>query len=173
MKSTFSFALILFISLFSLNTYAQKCNLDVDEVDGFTKEHVKAGTCHVAPMLYHWKLTLKKSGSKYGWEMQIKWGQNISEAMRKGEIIYLKLENNEVIQLVLDNDYPSSQVVDGQQIITTFMPKGALDEASMKKISESPLSGIRVVLSGKTVEPNISSKQGENVQNIAQCIMMP
>ncbi len=174
MKLIHSLALTAIASLFSLtSSCAQKCNLDVDEVDQFTKEHIKAGTNKVGGIMWHWNLTLKKSGKDYGWEMKIVLNGHIPEPIRKGDIIYCKLENDKVVQLVADNDYAPVHAINGSAIATQFVPKGTLDEAAMKTFSESPLSEMRVALSGNKLEPKITGKQGENIQNIAHCILMP
>ncbi len=173
MKITYAMALTLLVSLFSFAAHAQKCSLDVDEVDPFTKEHVKSGTNKVGGLMWHWTLTLKKSGSVYGWEMKIKLGGHIPEPIKKGDVIYCKLENDKVVQLVADNDYaPVHAAADGQ-IVSQFVPKGLLDEAAMKTFSESPLSEMRVTISGNKLEPKISGKQGSAMQEIARCVLQP
>ena len=174
MKLTFSLALTGLITLLSLtSSYAQKCSLDVDEVDQFTKEHVKSGTQKVGGLMWHWNLTLKKSGNVYGWEMKIVLNGHIPEPIRKGDIIYCKLENEKVVQLIADNDYAPVHAVNGAEIASQFVPKGMLDEAAMKAFSESPLSELRVSISGNKLEPKISGKQGEKIQEIARCILVP
>jgi hypothetical protein len=84
--------------------HAQKCSsLDVDEMDAFTKEHVKSGTNNVGQMTWHWKLTLKQNGAKYGWEMTIKYGKHFQDPIKKGDVFYCKLENDKVIKLLLSD----------------------------------------------------------------------
>jgi hypothetical protein len=162
----------LLICLIPVLAHAQKCKLDIDETDAFTKEHVKAGTSHVGGMMWHWKLTLKQTANnKYGWEMQIKYGTHLQDAMGPNDVVYCKLENGKVIKLVCDRIYEPSHVVGSGVIITSYLPKGNLDAGEMKDFSESPLSEMRVVLSGKTLEPNISGKQGSAIQDIARCIL--
>ena len=106
--------------------------------------------------------------------MQIKYSKHFQDDIKAGDIIYCKLENGKVIKLVADNNYaPSHQAFSDGTIITTYLPKGNLDMADMKDFSESPLSEMRVMLSGTNIEPNISSKQGRSLQEIAQCILKP
>ncbi len=158
----------------SVSAHAQKCDLDVDKTDEYTKEHVKEGTNKVGPAMWHWKLTLKQSGSKYGWEMQIKWGKHFVDPIKKGDVLFCKLENGKVIQLVADNDYAPSHVAsDDGFIVTTYLPKGDLSADDMKALSESPVNGIRVMLAGQKFEPDISSKQGAAIQTTAKCIIAP
>jgi hypothetical protein len=166
--------LVLLVALMPAISHAQKCNLDIDEADAFTKEHVKAGTSSVGGAMWHWKLTLKQSGAKYGWEMQIKYSKHFQDDIKTGDVIYCKLENGKVIKLIADNNYaPSHNAFSDGVIITTYLPKGNLDASDMKDFSESPLSEIRVTLSGTNIEPNISSKQGNNLKEIAACILKP
>lgn len=165
---------ILAISILPALSYAQKCNLDVDETDAFTKEHVRSGTNTVGSALWHWKFTLKQTGNKFSWEMQIKWGKHFQDDFKKGDVVLCKLANDKVIKLVSDENYSPSHVVASDGFITTtYLPKGSMEAEDMKAFGESPLSEMRVVLSGTTLEPSISSKQGSALQNIAQCIIKP
>ena len=161
------------IGLMPAISYAQKCSaLDVDETDAFTKEHVKSGTNNVGQMTWHWKLTLKQSGNKYGWEMTIKYGKHFQDPIKKGDIFYCKLENDKVIKLVVDNEYsPTHAMASDGFIISTYLPKGDMSAQDMQDFSESPLSEMRVMVSGMSLEPKISVKQGSGVQDIAKCIM--
>lgn len=174
MKLTHSLILTALVSLCSLTSlHAQKCNLDVNEVDQFTKEHVKSGTHKVGGLMWNWSLTLKKSGKVYGWEMKMLLNGHIPEPIRKGDIIYCMLENEKVVQLVADNDYAPVHAVNSNVIQSLFAPAGVMDEAAMKAFSESPLSEMRATISGHKVEPKISGKQGEAIQNIARCVLVP
>ncbi len=174
MKCRYYLIIALFVAFFSpASVHAQKCKLDVDELDQFTKEHVKAGTSKVGGMMWHWKLTLKKSGNTYGWEMRIVLSGHIPQPIKKGDIIYCKLKNDEVVQLIADNDYAPVHAVNGSAIVTQFVPKGSLDEAAMKAFSKSPMSELRATVSGNKLEPKISGKQGKSIQSIAKCILEP
>jgi len=166
-------ALVLFLTIvLPITVKAQKCDLDIDELDQFTKEYTKAGTNSIGGKFWHWKLTLKRTGNSYGWEMQIKWGKHFQDELSAGDTIYCKLENDNVIKLIPAGNFaPSHTVAPDGFIITTYLPKGELSEADVKSFSEAPLSAMRVILSGTKFEPNISSKQGSAIQNIAQCIL--
>lgn len=173
MKLTNTLLLTVLLGFFSHAAHAQKCNLDVDEVDQFTKEHIKSGTNKVGGLFWHLNLTLKKTGAVYGWEMKIKLNGHVPEPIRKGDIIYCKLENDKVIQMVSDDDYAPVHGLEGNQIITQFVPKGKLTEADMKTFSESPMTEMRITLSGNKLEPNVSGRQGSALQEIARCVLMP
>ncbi len=165
---------IVVISILPTLSYAQKCSLDVDETDAFTKEHVKSGTNAVGGVLWHWKLTLRQSGTKYGWEMQIKYGKHFQDDFKKGDIVYCKLAGDKVVKLIADNNYSPTHTLASDGFMTsTYLPKGEMTQEDMKAFAESPLSEMRVTLSGIALEPNISSKQGNALQNIAQCILKP
>ena len=77
-----------------------------------------------------------------------------------------------MIKLVLDNEYSPTHVVASDGFITsTYLPKGDMTAQDMQDFSESALSEMRVVVSGMTLEPKISDKQGSAIQEIAKCIM--
>ncbi len=173
MKLVYSFTFTVLVSLFTLTTYAQKCKLDKDEADPFTKEHVKSGKAMIGKTYVKWSLTLNNISGKYGWEMTMGIGGHIEEVLQKGSIIYCKLENEKVIQLVLNNDYiPMHSVVNGT-IITYYTPKGDLDEGAIKVFAESPLIGVRATIAGNNIEPVVTDKQGNLLQNIARCLLLP
>jgi hypothetical protein len=173
MKLFHTLALSAVLGLGATASYGQDCNLDIDEVDQFSKNHLKSGTSKIGNLMWHWNLTLKKDGNVYGWEMKIVLGGHIPEPIRKGDIIYCKLDNDKVVQLIADNDYAPVHAVNGSNIISQFVPKGTLDEAAIKTFSEAPLSEMRVTLSGNKVEPPISGKQGKSIQTTARCLLLP
>lgn len=164
--------LVLAIILLPAFSYAQACGLDVDETDAFTNEHVRAGSNNVGASAMHWKFALNQKGSKYGWEMKIVYNKHLAEPIKKGDAILCKLDNGKIVKLISDNDYSPSFVAYGDGVvITTITPKGNMEEADMKEFGGSPLSEMRATLSGKEIEPKISSKQGEAMQRIAQCLL--
>ena len=172
MKLTFSFLLTVLVSL-SLTTHAQKCKLDVDDMDAFTKEHIKSGTSSIGGAFVRWSLTLKKTNNVFGWEMKMLIGGHIPEALAKGEVVYCKLEDDRIIRLIVEQDCVPVYAVGNGQVVTNYSPKGVLDEASIKAFSESALSEMRVTISGNKLEPKVSEKQGDKIKNIARCLLVP
>ena len=168
MKNSFFLAALLVLPFF---VRAQDCRLDVDETDAFTKEHVRSGTNSIGGALWHWNLTLKQTGTKYGWEMQIKYSKNFQDEIKEGDVIFVSLENGKVVKLAADANYAPSQQVGSGFVTTVYHPKGNLTTSDLKDLSESPMSGIRVVLSGEKIEPAVSSKQGRHIQEIATCLL--
>jgi hypothetical protein len=172
MKNILNVFIVLAIILSPIFSYAQKCNLDVDETDAFTNEHVRAGSNNVGSSSMHWKFTLNQKGSKYGWELKIVYNKNLQENIKKGDAILCKLENGKIVKLISDNDYPPSFKAFGDGVvITTITPKGNMEADDMKSFGDSPLSEMRATLSGQTIEPKISSKQGAEMQEIAACLL--
>lgn len=154
-----------------LLAHAQKCDaLDVDEKDAFTNEQVRSGTGSIGGKLWHCTLTLKQVGTTYRWELQIKYAQHFREPMKKGEVVYCKLENGKVIKLVVDKDYDPMHETTGAWVVTTFLPKGDVPPQDMTEFSQSPLAKIRVVVAGKNLEPGVSGKQGSRIQEVAKCL---
>ena len=151
--------------------YAQKCNLDVDKTDVFTKERIRSGTNRIAPALYNWKLTLERNGDAFSWGMFIKYAIHIQEPMGPQSTLILALADGTVIKLVPDMAYEPTHVVSSAGIVSTLRPKGKLTMENVQALSKSPITALRVVLSGRTVEPNISKGQGEDFQNIARCLL--
>lgn len=169
MHKPFLFSLLLLIV--SPSGFAQKCDLDVDKIDVFTKQRVRSGTAQIAPALYHWKLTLERSGDVFSWAMFIKYAIHIQEPLSPKSTLVLALADGTVINLVPDANYEPTHVVSSAGVVSTLRPKGILSLENIQALAASPISNLRVVLSGRNVEPNISKKQGEAFQNIARCLL--
>ncbi len=160
------------LGLFLLHSAAaQKCNLDVDKTDLYTKERLRSGTTNIAPPLYHWKLTLLRSGDKFGWKMQIKWGMHLQQGLDQNSVLALRLEDGTVINLVPDKLYEPSHTVSSAGVISTMYPQGNLTEEQVQSMASSRVAGIRVELGGRDVEPRVSAKQGGSVMATARCLV--
>ena len=157
--------------LVSSSAYAQKCDLVKDKTDVFTKQRIKSGTNSIAPATYGWKLTLERSGENYSWEMFIKYAIHIQEPLGPKSTLVLALADGTVINLVPDADYEPTHVAGNGVIVSTLRPKGKLTPENVKSMAASPVTDLRVVLSGRNVEPKISKKQGEAFLNIAGCLL--
>ena len=171
------FVVVNFIlCLFTLHALAQKCSLDVDEVDAFTKKHVKAGSYRISGKYKYqeFNLTLKKNDTRYEWEMKLVFMKAIPGLMKKGDIISFILENEKVINLECNKDVAATLLGGATGVVySTFLPGGPLDEATVRFLSESPIAKVRIIVAGETFDADISSKHGRNVQDIARCILLP
>lgn len=157
--------------LLSGSAYAQKCDLIKDKTDVFTKQRVRSGTNSIAPGTYGWKLTLERSGDTYSWEMFIKYAIHIQEPLGPKSTLVIALADGTVINLVPDANYEPTHVAGNGVIVSTLRPKGNLTLENVRALAASPVTDLRVVLSGRNVEPKISKKQGETFQNIAGCLL--
>ncbi len=152
---------------------AQKCDLDVDKVDAFSNEHIRSGTNPVGSKKFKWKLTLQRTNDKYSWALYIVYGVVVDKSIKKGETVKLKLENGKIIELVIDDNYLPVAGVGTTNVYTVFQPKGALTEATIKDLAESPITNLQTNLFGYSPEIEISSKQGEAIEETAKCLLKP
>ena len=173
MKNLSLIALMCILCTLSTKSIAQKCDLDVDKVDLFSKDHIRSSQNNIGPKRDRWKLILQRTNDKYSWEMVIVYGVDVPKSIQKGESIAIRLENGNIITLVVDGEYPPVRSIGNMQILTHFQPKGELTEADMKKISESPITNMKTNLFGYSNEIEVTSKQGEAIEETAKCLLKP
>ena len=77
------------------------------------------------------------------------------------------------MELVIDADYLPTAGVDGPKVYTAFLPKGELTEANIKDLSESPITNLQTNVLGYSPQIEITSKQGEAIQETAKCLLKP
>ena len=152
---------------------AQKCDLDIDKVDAFSNERTRSATNPVGEKRNRWKLILTRTNNKYTWSLYIVYGVVVDKTIKKGETVKLKLENGKILELVIDADYLPTAGVDGPKVYTAFLPKGELTEANIKDLSESPITNLQTNVLGYSPQIEITSKQGEAIQETAKCLLKP
>ncbi len=169
----FVFPFIGLCLVLSLNSYAQKCSLDVDKIDAFSNEHVKSSKAAFGPKKYKWALTLSKVNQKYGWELLLLYSGATDGSIKKGDLFKMKLANGKIVDFVVDEDCTSAAQVGRGAIISVFRPKGVLSEAIVKDISSSAITLCLVNTLGQKVELEISDSEGEELKEIARCLLLP
>ena len=175
MMSSKPLAILLLLLAGSQLSIAQiKCKLDIDDADAPAHLRTRFGTNVLGVLGSGWKITLKQTGDKYLWSMQVKWNIHFTDPIGQGQLIYLKLANGNLLQLAADKDYrPTYSLYPGNVIVSNYLPGGDLSENDIKLLSESPLANIKITISGQDIEPQISVTQGRNVMNTALCLMKP
>jgi|SRR6185312_13007576 len=178
MKISKPLSLGLLLLMFSPMILAQKkCKFDKDEKDKFTNEHVRSSRFSVGGMMYRWYILLEQKGDKYYMTYQIAVNGKVDDPITKGTKILMKLGNDSIVELVVDQDYAPQQSVvnngDNPFIASMWLPKGQLSKDQMKKLSMSPIVAIRINIAGKDLDsPNMSSKESEKLEQTSACMLL-
>ena len=157
----------------SFSSNAQKCSLDVDKVDAFSNEHVKSSTATFGPKKYKWTLTLGKVNQRYGWELLLLYNGATDAAIKKGDLFKMKLANGKILDFAVGEDCLGAAQVGRGVVISVFRPKGVLPEATIKDISASAITLCLINTLGQKIELEVTDNQGEELKDIARCLLLP
>jgi|GEM_PF-4204730 len=172
MKKLFILSFLLVTSLSTTHVFAQKCDLDKDEIDPYTKTHVKSSKIVFGNMMKKWIFLMEKSDDKYYVTLNMaEIGEFHNKATTETKLL-ISLENGKVIEMPVDADVlPSVQIV-GSNINTQWLIKCDATMEKMKMLAESPIAGMRITMSGKDFNaPDFKSKQSSRVMKTAECLL--
>src|SRR5476649_2525648 len=129
MKTIRVVVMMMAISLIPASMVAQKCKFDIEAKDKFTGELVRSSKFKAGGAFYSWWLQLQEKGGKYYMTYQIAVNGKVDEPIRKGSKILMKLEDNTIVELEIDQDYNPQQNVENVNtaspfISSTWLPKG-------------------------------------------------
>jgi hypothetical protein len=169
----FVFPFIGLCVVLSFSSYAQKCSLDVDKVDAFSKEHVKSSTTTFGPKKYKWTLTLSKVNQLYKWELLLTYNGATDGAIKKGDVFKMKLADGKILDFVVEEDCLGAAQIARGAVMSTFRPKGVLAEATVRDISASAITLCLINTLGQKLELEVSDNQGEELKDVARCLLLP
>ena len=170
--------LAMALTVASSAVMAQKCKFDKEEKDKFTNQKVRSSKFKVGGAFYSWWILLEEKGDKYFMTYQIAVNGKVDETIKKGSKILMKLEDGNIVELEIDQDYNPTQNVEGAGtgnafISSMWLPKGELTKEQMQKLSASPIVAIRINIAGKDLDsPDISKKQGNKLRETAACMLV-
>ncbi len=156
---------------------AQKCKFDKETTDKFTNEHIRASKFQVGGAFYRWFILMEQKGDKCFMTYQISVHGKVDDPITKDSKILMKLEDNSIVELVVDQDYNPQQNVENTGTANPFissmwLPKGELSKDQMKSLSSSTITAIRVKIAGKDLDsPEISAKQAKKLKETAACML--
>ena len=167
LNSVFIFSALIFLSL---NSIAQ-CKFDKEEKDPFSGEMNRSFVTGIGKFGWNWKMEIGQKGKNKYFGLTIKWNGKFEDVMEKGRKIMLKLENNKILELALNNDYPGTYVTGEGYITSIYYPQCDLSEEQLSELSKSPIALLKASIGGKDQLPDISTKSGKQVMAIAKCLM--
>ncbi len=174
MKKTLTHSLtaLLLILLSTVLAAAQDCSNVKESTDEFKNEVVKKAQIGVGPVTWNWQLMLEQHGDKYTLGLRVMNSGDIRYIIKKDEIIQIKLEDGNVIELVANNDYlPVASIYGGAQVVTIWLPAGYISVETLKKLAASPITAIRLTIQGtEATVTKFKDKQTRRVMEAAGCI---
>lgn len=168
---------LLAFGLLSFASQAQKCKYDFDKTDPFTKESVKSSTFKLGPKVIDgrknyevgWTMTLEKNGKDDYISFKIILFGKFDEGMAKGQKIYLRLENDQMIELVSENDVLPSYMT-GVAVYTHYDLRFKVEAATMHKLSEANITNIKMErIMDKSLTADIDDGKAKKIMNAAAC----
>ena len=165
---------ILFLFAFSWQLSAQKCKYDYDRADPITGEASKGNTCTIQTYgmgFPIWQVGFNKMGDSYFIGNMYRLVGNVREVIQKGDQMFIKLSNGELITLVAQDDFLPIAKATQSGVYTEYLSKYAIDAATLQKIADNQPTFIRMNIESKTYEKEISSGDGKKMAQAAKCIL--
>lgn len=160
------------ISLAAPLAASAQCKGVKEEVDPFTKKSMKSFNQKIGPFTWNWQLILQKKSEKLHLGMQIVVSGKINDPLAKGDIIYIKLANDEIVELKCTEDYNPRFAASEGVIWTSYFPLELTDKETITKLSNSPITDIKVTLaSTEVLLPKISKRQTSRIMDGASCML--
>jgi hypothetical protein len=174
---------IVFLFLNSMQLSAQKCKFDYEKNDPFTGEVTKGISLEIRekasmPSVTHsgkpfrYNFIVNRLGDKYFIDVDIYFGGNVRELIRKGEPFIFKLSNGETISLTAQEDVVPIAI--GQPsggIWTQYKAKYSIDAETLQRLSTFSPTHFRFSLEGKNYDRELASKEQKKFTQAAACIL--
>lgn len=165
---------ILFLFVTTMSLSAQKCKYDYNRTDPITGEATKGNTCTI--QVYGmgfpiWQIGLNKAGDSYYLGNLYRVVGNVREIVQKGDQIMIKLSNGEIVTLVAQDEFLPVAKTSGGGVYTEYLAKYSIDATTLQKIADNQPTYIRMTISSKVYEKEISTKDGKSFAKHAACIL--
>lgn len=167
------FPFLLILMLLPALSFAQNCEFSKNEIDDFTGNKVVVTTSKISTQLgakadiyfvckegYRIRLWLSLTNVFY---------TSTDIAVKKGEEMFLKLENGEVVKLSALNDYETKTFNMAGTIIHYVEPEYEISKEDLEKLKNGLLQKVRIVCSGKDLDLTIKPKLAASTKRAAEC----
>ena len=157
-----------FFAIFNAPMFAQNCKHVVEKKDEFTKLTTRSAKigfssdCAVQMQRDADKATMGFYIQKFG---------VIDAKLTAGHKVLFKLENDEVIELVLDKDCPPTAQRVGSNVYTSWWFTVPVDDAFYKKFTKSPVTAIRTSIGGLETTVRVKEKAGSALMDTFICML--
>ncbi len=163
--------LAILLTLLASPAFAQKCHLDIDEKDPFSgeiKKMYKHDIVCTKPSYSFWIVQIEQKGTLYSLSISPQVHGRTVVGVAKGTILYLKLEDNTVMEFKVENEAGPTFVYDN----TKWDLKFSLTEDQLKKLAGSPISNLKITVNNKEIYcPEPLGKATDKIMRGAACVL--
>ena len=168
--------LVLILNTFPAVLFAQKCNFEKNEIDGFSKEQMKISPRLKVSNAPFWLVQMEQKGAKYYFTFTATAQSEIRAVMVKGTKLLVKLDDGTVMEFAADKDIvPAFDVEAGfgkQYVITQWNIRASVTAEQVKQFSNSPISLMRTVIDDKEYNmPSPHDRFTNKVMAMASCML--
>jgi hypothetical protein len=157
--------------LFTYTLNAQNCKFDEEKKDPFSNELIRKTAHKIGPATWNWMMTFTQTGNNLGMDLRVVLGGHLQETITKGNILFLKLENGEVLQLLSLEDATPAHLVATGTIWTNYFFKYQLNNDVKAKMAQSPITDLKIKIgANETLLPKITEKQTSRIMNTVSCM---
>lgn len=165
------FLILTAVLLSAYTAQAQNCKFDEEKKDPFSNELMRKTAHKIGPATWNWMLTFIQTGSNLGMDLRVVLGGHLQETIGKGNILFLKLENGEVLQLPSLEDATPAHLVATGTIWTNYFFKYQLTDDLKTKMAQSPITDLKIKIgANETLLPKITEKQTTRIMNTVSCM---
>jgi hypothetical protein len=122
-----------------------------------------------------WKIGFSINDAIYAVSLVIVLPGEINTGINKGDSLYIKLKNNEIIKLAASNNVSPKTYVAGSgayaAVVSDFSPVYECTKEEIMKISQSPVTVIRIFVGQQFLETPVDEKNGKKISDAAGCIL--
>jgi hypothetical protein len=122
-----------------------------------------------------WKIGFSINDAIYAVSLVIVLPGEINTGINKGDSLYIKLKNNEIIKLAASNNVSTKTYVAGSgayaAVVSDFSPVYECTKEEIMKISQSPVTVIRIFVGQQFLETPVDEKNGKKISDAAGCIL--
>jgi hypothetical protein len=167
-KLYLSLTLTLLLAVSSSTISAQNCKGVKEKKDPFTNEVVRKASINID---FNNQIILQRAGDVFYVGLDMYQTGLMDEKLLENEKILFKLESGEVVELVLDKDYPAIRKVGYNTTGTSWSVLLKVEKSDFKKFSKSPITAIRLSIHGTDKLIEVGSRGGGKIMETLTCLL--
>lgn len=183
MKAAFNFRLLVLISLagiFSLQAEAQKkCKYDFEKEDPFTGEVSRGISIAIYPESpasnEFWYVGLNRTDNEYSVIVKLQLDGRRDEIINAGDSVMFRTKSGSIVINHTKEDFnPVSiegKIWERSVPSTLYVAQYCITADQVALLSKSPLTHIRLNISGEMYEAEVKEKHGKDFHSAARCIL--
>jgi hypothetical protein len=148
---------------------AQKCKYDFDKKDPITGERIRRNMHNINLWA---KMALYRANDDIRFELNLAKGGEDNFSIPIGSKIFIKLEDESILELKSANKAVPVSFVTGNQVATSFAISYYISKEQMQKIATNGITFIKAMLIGEvSVNYEINKRKSKKIKKSAFCIV--